>query len=342
MAGMGLDDDERGGGSIFGGGGGKGIAPQIRGLDSLDNLGSTQRRGGGERQRQRQPSRPRPRPASSSRDDHRAAVDKGFGFIRPQRPRHQRRRGLPTCSSAPGAVNEELSTGWVTFIARRERGPRARAVRIAPPPTARLVRHAGMSADRPARRRRRPRRRRRVGRRRHIRDIQRQQTTQNRHVSAAARFGGKLNTAPLLLLLRATSPEVVDRVFEASFRNRKALQLPAEEAMMTAKELKIDKPPKVHAPPRNSAQFLCAIRARNSPTRLRASTQVNELHTSVCSLIWSVTESPTAPSSLFVKKEVAKLFEEVTGCCHHHHHHHHHSLRYLPTYLPSFQASTRT
>lgn len=41
--------------------------------------------------------------------------------------------------------------------------------------------------------------------------------------------------------------------------------------------------------------------------------QVNELHTSVCSLIWSVTESPTAPSSLFVKKEVAKLFEEGDG-----------------------------
>ena len=40
---------------------------------------------------------------------------------------------------------------------------------------------------------------------------------------------------------------------------------------------------------------------------------MNELHTSVCSLIWSVTESPTAPSSLFVKKEVAKLFEEGDG-----------------------------
>ena len=40
---------------------------------------------------------------------------------------------------------------------------------------------------------------------------------------------------------------------------------------------------------------------------------MNELHTSVCSLIWSVTEGPTAPSSLFVKKEVAKLFEEGDG-----------------------------
>ena len=68
---------------------------------------------------------------------------------------------------------------------------------------------------------------------------------------------------------------------------------------------------------------------------------MNELHTSVCSLIWSVTESPTAPSSLFVKKEVAKLFEEGDGLLPPLHHHHH-SLRCLPTYLPSFQASTRT
>ena len=100
-----------------------------------------------------------------------------------------------------------------------------------------------------------------------IRDIQRQQTTQNRHVSAAG-FGGKLNTAPLLLLLRATSPEVVDRV-RGVVQEPEGAAAPAEEAM-TAKELKIDKPRRCtrrRAIRRNScAQFL---RAADAAPRLR-------------------------------------------------------------------------
>ena len=190
-------------------------------------------------------------------------LDKGFGFIRPQTLGAGDEVFLHFGSGlAPGVSAKELVVGMeVTFIiGENEEGARARSGAGSPPPDPLAsLRPAGMEAP--------------IGRRGggggrggagawgsggNIRDIQRQQTTQNRHVSAAARFGGKLNTAPLLLLLRATSPEVVDRVFEASFRNRKALQLPAEEAMVVARELKIDKPPKVHTPPRNSAPFLNA------------------------------------------------------------------------------------
>ena len=289
-----FDDDERGGGSIFGGGGKGETRRKYEDSDSLDNLGSTRRdrgrsgggRGGG---------------GSSRRDRDRGPAgvfvkgtiielrhDKGFGFIRPQTLGTGGDEVFLHFGSglAPGVSAKELVVGMeVTFIIGENEEGRARAkqCRIAPPPDPLAsLRPAGMEAP--------------IGRRGggggrggagawgsggNIRDIQRQQTTQNRHVSAAARFGGKLNTAPLLLLLRATSPEVVDRVFEASFRNRKALQLPAEEAMMTAKELKIDKPPKVHAPPRNSAQFLCAILARNSPTLLRASAGERAAHVGV-------------------------------------------------------------
>ena len=288
-----FDDDERGGGSIFGGGGGKGSSRRkYEDSDSLDNLGSTQRRGGGGG---------RGRGGGGRRDRDRGPggvfvkgtiielrLDKGFGFIRPQTLGTGGDEVFLHFGSglAPGVSAKELVVGMeVTFIIGENEEGRARAkqCRIAPPPDPLAsLRPAGMEAP--------------IGRRGggggrggagawgsggNIRDIQRQQTTQNRHVSAAARFGGKLNTAPLLLLLRATSPEVVDRVFEASFRNRKALQLPAEEAMMTAKELKIDKPPKVHAPPRNSAQFLRAILVRNPPTRLRASPGERAAHVGV-------------------------------------------------------------
>ena len=82
-----FDDDERGGGSIFGGGGGKGSSRRkYEDSDSLDNLGSTQRRGGGGGRGRGGPSRPRPRPGGVFVKGTiiELRLDKGFGFIRPQ------------------------------------------------------------------------------------------------------------------------------------------------------------------------------------------------------------------------------------------------------------------